>query len=132
MVKFIKESKIIQLQNPNIDFTSMIKVIQNPTKIQLENIMQEDKYHTLRCFLTDKDLYCWKGFALTHEEAKNALLNQEGLEINPLCGIAIDGEGIHIANSWNKVQISQENKEKILHHPQLQYLFGNNYTIIDL
>lgn len=125
----LNETSVIQLQNPNTDTISIIKVFKNPTKQQLQNLILEDKYNSIRCFILEKDIYCWCGFRLTHQEAKNALLQQEGLEIDPLCGITISNNKLKLANSWNNIVISEINKEKILHNPQLEYLFGKNYTI---
>ena len=125
----LNETNVIQVQNPNTDIISIIKVFKNPTKQQLQNLIIDDKYSTIRCFILENDIYCWSGFKLTHQEAKDILLQQEGLEINPLCGITINKDGFKLANSWNNIVISEINKEKILHNPQLEYLFGKNYTI---
>lgn len=136
MTKFIKnniqESKLYHLQNPNVNVISIIKVIKNPTKQQVNNLLNEDKYHILRGFLTENDLYCWRSYQLTHQAAQDELLKQQGLDLTPLCGIAFNSKSIQLANSWNKHIISQEDKRKILQHPQLQYLFGDNYNVIDL
>jgi len=125
----LNETNVIQVQSPNTDIISMIKIFKNPTKQQLQNLILEDKYNSIRCFVTDSDIYCWCGFKLTHQEAKDALLQQDGLEIDPLCGITINKDGLKLANSWNNIVISEINKEKILHNPQLEYLFDKNYTI---
>lgn len=115
-----------------MEIISKIKVIQNPTKQQVINLLNEDKYHILRGFITEKDLYCWRGYRLTHEEAKKELLKQEGINLNPICGIAFNENNIQLANSWNNDNISNENKTKALHNPQLEYLFGKDYVIVDL
>ena len=132
MSKSTVESKIIQLQNPNVEIINKIKVIQNPTKQQVTNLLNEDKYHILRGFITEKDLYCWRGYQLTHEEAKKELLKQEAIDLNPICAIAFNENNIQLANSWNNDNISNENKTKALHNPQLEYLFGKDYIIVDL
>lgn len=130
--KSLNEGKVYLLQNPNENLTTKIKIIQNPTKQQVQNLLNEDKYHIIRSFVTENDIFCWRGFSLTHQEALNYLLKQEGLEINPLCGIAFNKNGIQLANTWNIQNISEENKQKILHNKKLEYLFGKNYYILDL
>ena len=125
----LNETNVIRIQNTNTNIVSIIKVFKNPTKQQLQNLILDDKYKSIRCFILEKDIYCWCGFRLTHQEAKNALLQQEGLEIDPLCGITIFNNRLKLANSWNNIIISEINKEKILHNFQLEYLFGKNYTI---
>lgn len=128
----IFESKVYQVQNPNVDNISLIKIIKNPTKTQINTLLQEDRYHIIRAFVLENDLYCWRSFCLTHKEAKEALLRQEGIDIQPLCGIVLNNKYIQLANTWNSNNITQEDKIKILSNPQLEYLFGKNYNIIDL
>lgn len=94
--------------------------------------LNEDIYHIVRGFITQNNIYCWRGFCLTHQEALNELLKQCGLELKPLCGVAINNKYIQLANSWNKQNISKEDKEKILHNINLEYLFGKGYNIKDL
>ena len=130
--KSLNEGKVYSLQNPNENLTTRIKIIQNPTKQQVQSLLNEDKYHIIRAFVTENDIFCWRGFSLTHQEALDCLLKQEGLEINPLCGIAFNEHGIQLANTWNTKNISEENKYKILHNKNLEYLFGKDYYILDL
>ena len=125
----LNETNVIQVQNPNTNIISMIKIFKNPTKQQLQNLIIDDKYNSIRCFVLENDIYCWSGFKLTHQEARDALLQQEGLEINPLCGITINKDRLKLANSWNNIVISEVNKEKILHNPNLEYLFDKDYAI---
>ena len=130
--RVIKEGKVIKVQNPNVEVISMIDIIKNPLKSQAEKLLDEDRFHILRGFLTDDDLYCWRSYCLTHQEAINALLKEEGIVVEPICGIVFNKEAIQIANSWNSIKISEENKEKILHHQGLEYLFGEGYKIIGI
>jgi len=125
----LTETNVIQVHSPNSEVVNLIKIFKNPTRQQLQKLILEDKYNSIRCFITNDDIYCWSGFRLTHQEARDTLLQQEGLEINPLCGITINKDGLKLANSWNNIVISEVNKEKILHNPNLEYLFDKDYTI---
>lgn len=128
----LKEGKLILLNSPQKDSYNKIKILENPTKYQVENLLKEDKFHILRGFITENNLYCWRSYSLTHQEALNNLLSQEGLQLNPICGIVFNENHIQLANSWNNIKINKENINLILHHPILEYLFGKDYQILGL
>ena len=126
---FIKEGKVLQLDSPDPKIVTKKEITINPTKSQFHNLLEKDRYHFLRGFLVDDNLYCWQGFYFTHDQAQKELLRQFGLELEPVCGIAFNNIGVELAQSWKKTNITPELEKIISTHPRLEYLYGKNYPV---
>lgn len=127
------EGKILRLDHLNPDIITKCMFIINPTKPQFEMLLNKDKYHTIRAFITeDNELYCWQGFLLTHQEALNTLLKNSGIVVKPIIGLVLNDKYIEKANSWKNKNITTEQKDNIKNNQTLRKLYGNNYTIINL
>lgn len=103
----IKENNILKVNNLKQYNYLQIKIFKNPSKIQFNNLLNEDKYHLVRILVdTDYNTYCWRSYQLTHEQAAFVLERDQAIKNNYICGLIANKDMITIANSYDYTDVN--------------------------
>lgn len=97
----IKESNVLKVNNTKQDNYLPIKIFKNPSSQQLKNLFDEDKYKLVRALVDNNfNIFCWRSYQLTHEQAAFVLERDQGIKNNYVCGLIMNEDTITIANSY--------------------------------